>query len=66
MKKELFDKLIRDHLESKSVDAGIINGVIIDYSGRYQRGNYSGKAAALITKAIKEGLATQKKRGSDK
>ena len=66
MKKESFDKLIRDHLESKSVDAGIINGVITDYSGRYQRGNYDGKATALITKAIKEGIALQKKRNGNK
>jgi hypothetical protein len=66
MKKEAFEKLIRDHLESKSVHAGIINGVITDFSGRYSRGNYPGKATALITKAIKEGLATQKKRNSDK
>ena len=66
MKKETFEKLIRDHLESKSVDAGIINGVITDFSGRYFRGNYTGKATALITKAIKEGLATQKKRNNDK
>ena len=66
MKKGSFNKLIRDHLNSESVDAGIIDGVIADYSGLYQRQNYSGKATALITKAIKEGIALQKKRNGNK
>tara|TARA_R110000787_G_C13093674_1_gene411660 strand:+ start:70 stop:270 length:201 start_codon:yes stop_codon:yes gene_type:complete len=66
MELESFKKLIITHLQSKSVDAGIINDTVKNYSASYQRGDYKGKATALITTAIKEALKLQSKRKSKK
>jgi hypothetical protein len=63
---ESFKKLITNHLESKNIDLGIINTTVNNYSGRYQRGDYKGKATALITTAIKEAMKTQSDRKKNK
>ena len=66
MEVESFKNLITSHLQSKNVDISIINETVRDYSASYQRGDYKGKATALITTAIKEALKMQAKRGSKK
>ena len=66
MKKEIFEKLVRDHLTIKKVNAGIINSTVNNYSASYQRGDYKGKATALISMAIKEALKLQSKRKDEK
>ena len=63
---ESFKKLIISHLKSKNIDAGIINSTVNNYSGRYQRGDYKGKATALITTAIKEAIKLQSDRKNKK
>jgi hypothetical protein len=63
---ESFKKLITNHLESKNIDLGIINTTVNNYSGHYQRGDYKGKATALITTAIKEAMKTQSDRKKNK
>ena len=63
---ESFKKLITNHLELKNIDLGIINTTVNNYSGRYQRGDYKGKATALITTAIKEAMKTQSDRKKNK
>ena len=66
MELESFKKLIVTHLKSKNVDNGIINDTVKNYSASYQRGDYKGKATALITTAIKEALKLQSKRKDKK
>ncbi|MFT6988179.1 MAG: hypothetical protein ACJASL_000139 [Paraglaciecola sp.] len=66
MELESFKKLIVSHLNSKNVDVGIINDTVKNYSASYQRGDYKGKATALITTAIKEALKLQSKRKDKK
>jgi hypothetical protein len=51
---------------SKKIDAGIINDTVRVYSSSYQRGDYNGKATALVSKAIKGALSLQSKRNSKK
>ncbi len=66
MEIESFKKLIANYLKSKDIDSGIINSTVNNYSGRYQRGDYNGKATALITKAIKEAIKLQSERKKKK
>tara|TARA_R110000803_G_scaffold96504_1_gene164668 strand:- start:546 stop:746 length:201 start_codon:yes stop_codon:yes gene_type:complete len=66
MELESFKKLIVSHLNSKNVDAGIISSTVNKYAGSYQRGDYKGKATALITTAIKEAIKLQSKRKDKK
>jgi hypothetical protein len=66
MEIESFKKLIATHLKSKDIDLGIINSTVNSYSGRYQRGDYKGKATALITTAIKEAIKLQSERKKKK
>ena len=66
MELESFKKLIVTHLKSKNVDNVIINDTVKNYSESYQRGDYKGKATALITTAIKEALKLQSKRKGKK
>ena len=66
MELESFKKLIVTHLKSKNVDNVIINDTVKNYSASYQRGDYKGKATALITTAIKEALKLQSKRKGKK
>jgi hypothetical protein len=66
MEIESFKKLITSHLKSKDIDSGIINTTVNSYSGRYQRGDYKGKATALITTAIKEAIKLQSERKKKK
>jgi hypothetical protein len=66
MEIESFKKLITNHLKSKDIDSGIINTTVNSYSGRYQRGDYKGKATALITTAIKEAIKLQSERKKKK
>jgi hypothetical protein len=66
MELESFKKLIISHLNSKNIDLGIINDTVNKYAGSYHRGDYKGKATALMTTAIKEAIKLQSKRKDKK
>ena len=60
------EPLTPEWLGNKKVNAGIINSTVNNYSASYQRGDYKGKATALISTAIKEALKLESKRKDKK